>query len=290
MLVLNQGVAVAEVDGPAAGLAIVRQVAGAHALRGYYLLPADTEREFLEAKKLPETRRVWTNTYLGKTWEESGEGLDETDLAARKEDYGNCPSGVVLITAGVDVQDDRLELEIVGWGRNEESWSLDYLTLWGDPSSPTVWNDLDAALATTYRHARGIDLSIRGTCIDSGHHTQSVYSYCRLRENKRVYAIKGIGGEGRPLVGRPGKNNIGKVRLFPIGVDTAKELIYSRLKIAEHGPGFCHFPIRYDDEYFKQLTAEQLVTRFNKGYRKREWKKVRPRNEALDCRVYALAA
>jgi hypothetical protein len=102
VLVLNQGVAVAEVDGPAAGLAIVRQVAGAHALRGYYLLPADTEREFLEAKKLPETRRVWTNTYLGKTWEESGEGLDETGLAARKEDYGNCPAGVVLFTAGVD--------------------------------------------------------------------------------------------------------------------------------------------------------------------------------------------
>jgi phage terminase large subunit GpA-like protein len=257
--VLNQGVAVAEVDGPAAGLAIVRQVAAPPALQGYYLLPADAERDFLETKKLPETLRVWTNTSLEKTWEESGEGLDETDLAARKEDYGNCPAGVVLITAGVGVQDNRLELEIVGWGRNEGSWSLDYSTIWGDPSSPTVWNDLAAALGTTYRHARGIRLSIRGTCIVSGHHTQSVYSYCRLRENKRVFAIKGIGGEGRPLVGRPSKNNIGKVRLFPVGVDTAKELIYSRLKIAGHGPGYCHFPSRYDDEYFKQLTIAARV-------------------------------
>jgi phage terminase large subunit GpA-like protein len=216
VLVLNQGVAVAEVDRPAAGLAIVRQVAGATALQGYYLSLAAAERDFLEAKKLPETLRVWTNTYRGETWEESEEGLDETDLAACKEDYGNCPAGVVLITGEVDVQDDRLELEIVGWGRNEGSWSLDYSTIWGVPSSPTVWNDLDAALGTTYRHARGISLPIRGTCIDTGHDPQSVYSYCRLRENKRVFAIKGIGSEGRPLVGRPSKNNTGKVQLFPI--------------------------------------------------------------------------
>jgi hypothetical protein len=211
VLVLNQGVAVAEVNGPSVGLAFVRQVADAPALQGYYLSPADAERDVLEAKKLPEALRLWTNTYLGKTWEESGEGPYKTDLAARKEDYGNCPAGVVLIAAGVDVQGNHLELEIVGWGRNEESWSLDYSTIWGDPSSPTVWNDLAAALGTTYRHARGISLSIRGSCIDSGHHTQSVYSYRRLRENKRVFAIKGIGSEGRPLVGRSSKNNIGKI-------------------------------------------------------------------------------
>ena len=112
----------------------------------------------------------------------------------------------------------------------------------------------------------------------------------RPREGRRVFAIKGVGGEGRALVGRPSKNNVGKVRLFPVGVDTAKELIYARLKIKEPGPGYCHFPAHYDDEYFRQLAAEQIVTRFSKGFRKREWKKIRPRNEALDCRVYALAA
>ena len=117
-----------------------------------------------------------------------------------------------------------------------------------------------------------------------------MYSFVRPREGRRVFAIKGVGGEGRALVGRPSKNNVGKVRLFPVGVDTAKELIYARLKIKEPGPGYCHFPAHYDDEYFCQLTAEQIVTRFSKGFRKREWKKIRPRNEALDCRVYALAA
>ena len=117
-----------------------------------------------------------------------------------------------------------------------------------------------------------------------------MYSFVRPREGRRVFAIKGVGGEGRALVGRPSKNNVGKVRLFPVGVDTAKELIYARLKIGEPGPGYCHFPAHYDDENFRQLTAEQIVTRFSKGFRKREWKKIRARNEALDCRVYALAA
>ena len=140
-------------------------------------------------------------------------------------------------------------------------------------------------------HPRGVELPVRAACIDTGgHHTSAVYSFVRPREGRRVFAIKGVGGEGRALVGRPSKNNVGKVRLFPVGVDTAKELIYARLKIKEPGPGYCHFPAHYDDEYFRQLTAEQIVTRFSKGFRKREWKKIRPRNEALDCRVYALAA
>lgn len=268
-------------------------VAGFH-LSGLYSpwvpIP-DAARDFLEAKKLPETLRVWSNTYLGETWEEHGDGLDDAGIAARREDYDGCPAGVVLITAGVDVQDDRLELEIVGWGRDEESWSLDYQTLYGDPSSPAVWAELDASLKETWPHPRGVDLPVRAACIDSGgHHTSAVYSFVRPREGRRVFAIKGMGGEGRALVGRPSKNNVGKVRLFTVGVDTAKELIYARLRIADEGPGYCHFPSRYDDEYFRQLTAEQIVTRFSKGYRKREWKKVRARNEALDCRVYALAA
>jgi len=107
-------------------------------------------REFLEAKKLPETLRVWVNTYLGETWEETGEGVFDEGISDRREEYAGCPEGVVLITAGVDVQDDRIECEIIGWGRDEESWSLGYQTIYGDPSGPAVWGDLEAYLNTPW--------------------------------------------------------------------------------------------------------------------------------------------
>lgn len=252
---------------------------------------ADAVRDFLEARKQPATLRVWVNTYLGETWEDQGESVDEIGIMTRREDYEGCPNGVVLITAGVDVQDDRLEVEIVGWGRDEETWSLDYRTLHGDPSAPQIWADLDAVLSETWRHPKGFDLPVRASCIDSGgHHTQAVYNFVRPREGRRIFAVKGVGGEGKPIVARPTKNNIGRIKLFPVGVDTAKELVFSRLRINEAGPGYCHFPLHYDAEYFRQLTAEQLVTRYHKGFQRREWRKVRPRNEALDCRVYAVAA
>jgi len=105
-----------------------------------------------------------------------------------------------------------------------------------------------------------------------------------------VFAIKGIGGEAKPLISRPSTNNIGKIKLFPVGVDTAKETVYSRFKITQAGAGYCHFPEHYDVEYFRQLTAEQQVKRYHKGFLRREWQKIRPRNEALDCRIYAMAA
>jgi phage terminase large subunit GpA-like protein len=252
----------------------------------------DGVRDFLEARKQPATLRVWINTYLGETWEEEGERVDDIGVSERREDYGETlPSGVLVVTAGIDVQDDRLEMEIVGWGRNDESWSLEYKTIYGDPSSAIVWTELDGMLRKTYFHERGVEIPIRAACVDSGgHHTQSVYAFCKAREGRRIFAIRGVGGEGKPLVGRPTINNAAKVKLFPIGVDTAKELVYSRLRITEPGPGYCHFPAGYDDEYFRQLTAEQLVSRYHKGFLRREWQKIRPRNEALDCRVYALAA
>lgn len=251
----------------------------------------DAVRDFLEAKKLPETLRVWVNTFLGETWEEQGDGIDETNISARREAYENVPDAVHLLTAGVDVQDDRVEVEVLGHGRDEETWSIDHAIIYGDPSTPALWSDLDTYLSQAFEKDDGTTVGIRCSCIDSGgHYTQAVYNFVRPRESRRIFAIKGVGGEGKAIVGRPSKNNIGKIRLFPVGVDTAKELIYSRLKITEPGPGFCHFPARYDDEYFEQLTAEQIVTRFSKGFRKREWKKVRARNEALDLRVYAIAA
>ena len=196
-----------------------------------------------------------------------------------------------MLTAGVDVQDDRLEIEIVGWGRDEESWSVDYRTIYGDPSSPAVWSDLDTILAQRFEREDEKEMIVRAACIDSGgHHTNSVYQYVRPREGNRIFAIKGIGGQGKPLVGKPGRNNIGKIKLFPIGVDAAKDLLFSRMRIKEPGPGYMHFPMSRNDEYFRQLTAEKLVTRYHKGFARREWVKVRPRNEALDVRVYAMGA
>ena len=271
-----------------------KRVAGFH-LSGLYSpwIPVDAAvREFLEAKKQPATLRVWVNTYLGETWEEQGEQVDDYAIGARRESFGETlPMEVVLLTAGVDVQDDRLEVEIVGWGRDDESWSVDYRTVYGDPSSPTVWRDMDSLLDQQFEREDGSILMVRSTCVDSGgHHTNSVYNFVRPREGKRVFAIKGVGGEGKPLVGKPGRNNIGKIKLFPVGVDTGKDVLFSRMRIVEPGPGYMHFPISRSDEYFRQLTAEKLVTRYHKGFARREWVKIRPRNEALDVRVYAMAA
>ena len=252
----------------------------------------DAVRDFIEVKKQPATLRVWVNTYLGETWEEQGDQVDDYDLAQRAEDWGDTvPADAFLLTAGVDVQDDRLEAEIVAWGKDEESWSIAYTTIHGDPSGPAVWRDLDDFLAQKFEHEYGEQLIVRAACIDSGgHHTQSVYKYVAPREGKRIFAIKGVGGEGKPMVGKPSKNNIGKIKLFPVGVDTIKYELFSRFKITEHGPGYCHFPVGRDAEYYKQLTAEKIATRYHKGFARREFVKTRPRNEALDVRVYAKAA
>lgn len=269
-------------------------VAGFHisALYSPWTMLHEGVADFLEAKKQPATLRVWVNTYLGETWEEQGEAIDDYQVADRREDWGvKVPMDCLLLTAGVDVQDNRLEYEIVGWGRDEETWSLGYGTIWGDPSSPTVWHDLDQVLGQQFEHESGTELTVRCTCIDSGgHHTNSVYNYVRPREGKRIFAIKGVGGGGKPIVGRPSTNNIGKIKLFPVGVDTAKDLLFSRLKIDQEGAGYCHFPLDRPDEYFKQLTAEKVVTKYHKGFARREYVKTRTRNEALDMRVYAMAA
>lgn len=268
-------------------------VAGFHlnALISPWVVLTDLVEEFLHARKDPMRLRTFVNTALAETWEEQGEGVDDYAISKRKEQYDEIPEEVLLLTAGVDVQDDRLEVEIVGWGMGEESWQIDYRVIYGDPSSPRIWGQLDEVIQAKYEHPSGEDLIIRSTCIDSGgHHTRAVYNYAKTRAGNRVFAIKGVGGEGKPIVGRPSKNNVGKVALYPIGVDTAKEVHYARLKIDEPGPGYCHFRAERDDEYFKQLTAEKVVMKYHKGYAKRSWVKTRTRNEALDVRIYAIAA
>lgn len=248
---------------------------------------------FHKAKRLPETLKVWVNTSLGETWKDKTEGVDPSGLLKRKENWGRvAPDGVIVITAGVDVQDDRLEAEIVGWGVGQESWSLQYHVLHGDPAQNNVWKDLDNVLSQTIQTSDGRTLPVGCACVDSGgHHTQKVYEYCKAREYQRIYAIKGASQIGKPLVSKFSKANKLRVKLFSIGTDTAKQMIYARLKIHQPGAGYCHFPTDYPEEYFKQLTAERIQTRFVNGHPTRIW--VMPkgrRNEALDCRVYGMAA
>lgn len=277
------------------------KTAGFHlsSLYSPWLTWAEIAEEHLAAKGDPVRLKVWVNTKLAETWEDrDGEGMDENALMARREHYGSAiPASVAVLTCGVDVQDNRLELELVGWGRDEESWSCDYKILWGDPAAPAVWDDLEEYLTQTFPHETLADgLRIVGTCLDTGgHHTQAAYAFCHSKEKQRIWAIKGIStaiGTKRPIwPKRPTKAAKGKVNLFTVGVDAAKEAVYSRLKVEEPGAGFCHFPMDRDVAYFEQLTAERLRTKYSSGFpRQYWWKPDGKRNEALDCRVYAYAA
>ncbi|MBF0160337.1 MAG: phage terminase large subunit family protein [Magnetococcales bacterium] len=256
---------------------------------------SDIAEEHGQVYRDPSRLKVWVNTKLAETWEEEAEQVNGTGLMERRESFGLwLPSGVVIITAGIDVQDDRLEVEFVGWGRDEESWSVDYRIIHGDPSTPVLWHDLDTLLRRSFAHARQCsDLSVRAAAVDTGgHHTLRSYDFCRLRQDRRIWAIKGRGGAGVPIwPRRPSRSNKGRVPLFMVGVDSAKDAIYARLRIKAAGPGYCHFPLERDEEWFKQLTAERVTTRYHKGRPMREWiKRDSDRNEALDCRVYAMAA
>lgn len=273
-----------------------------HKIRGFHLneLISPWRRweqiidDFREAKKSPETLKTFINTSLGETWEEEGSKVDHNNLYARREHYpAKVPMNAVVLTCSVDVQDDRLEAQVEAWGADEENWKIDFRILRGDPSRPDLWKALDEFLNRRYDHETGASLHIACTAIDSGgHHAQEVYKFVRPREVKRVYAIKGSSKAGQPVVGRPSKSNLGKINLFPVGSDTAKETIYARLNINEVGAGYIHFPVStdFDEEWFEQLTAETCVTRYKEGRAYRKWIKSRPRNEALDLSVYNLAA
>ncbi|MGB0875039.1 MAG: phage terminase large subunit family protein, partial [Synechococcus sp.] len=256
----------------------------------------ETIEEFLAAKNDPEKLQAVVNTAFAECWTGGGDGVDENALLQRREPYAApVPADVLVLTAGVDTQDDRLEVEIVGWGDGEESWGIEHRVIHGDPAGPEIWAELDAVLSQEFEHESGARMGITSTCIDSGgHHTKMVYDYCRTRWARRIYAIKGVGGEGRPIVSAPKKQKGvtpgPPVKLFSLGVDQAKGLLYARLSITEPGPSYCHFPQHYSEEWFRQLTAEQVITKHRKGFAYREWVKTRPRNEALDLRVYALAA
>jgi phage terminase large subunit GpA-like protein len=246
--------------------------------------------EFLEAKRTRETLQVFVNTILGETWrDEAAVPLEADVLFGRREPFAaEAPAGVCLITAGADVQADRIECEVVGWGAGEESWSLGYFVLHGDTGQPEVWTDLDRLLSRQWQHETGLLLPVSAAAIDSGFETESVLDFCRARRGRRIWPIKGQSGFGKPIWPRratTGGKNRGE--LFLIGADTAKEKVYSRLRVERPGPGYCHFPLDRGRDWFDMLVNERIV--MERGARKFA-KPAGARNEALDARAYALAA
>jgi phage terminase large subunit GpA-like protein len=276
-----------------------RGIAGFHISELYspWSTWAEMAVSFLRAKPFPETFQTWINTSLGETWEDKGEALEPKGLQARVETYTHqdLPPGILLLTAGVDVQDARLEVTVQGWGIEEESWRVEHIELKGDPGSSALWAELDAVLLRRWSTDDGRSLTIEATAVDSGgHFTDQVYRFCRARKRRRVFAIKGVGGMGRaiwpPKATRAARL---RVQLWLIGVDTAKDVIYGRLKkITEPAPGYFHFDAATTAEYFTQLTSETLVYKVIQGRRVRMWKprSTTVRQEALDCLVYAYAA
>jgi len=258
----------------------------------------DIAKEFSEVHKDPPRLQVWTNTKLAETWEDmSGEAIDPTGLLKRRENFGkHLPKDVAIITAGVDVQDNRLELEIVGWGKDEESWSLDYQVIYGDPSTPDLWNDLDKILSHSFIHSRDLgNFAITAVAVDSGgHYTDHVINYCDERKYKRFWAIKGSSnGNGVPIWPvRASQSKRLKKPVYVIGVNDAKETLMQRLRIENSGAGYWHFPIERDQEWFNQITSEVIKTKYVKGRPTRTWqpRKEGIATEGLDCRVYAFAA
>lgn len=247
-----------------------------------------------------ELLKVWTNTEMGETWEEDGEQIEDEELMKRREKY-NCevPEEVLYLTAGVDTQDDRFEVEVVGWGPEYESWGVRYAVIYGDLKLEQVWQDLDVFLQQTFRKPDGTKLKIICTCMDSGgHFTNQVYKFCKERFRRKVFAIKGSNDSAAAYIQKPTKSNREQAYLFTIGVDTGKSWLMDRLKLEKEGPGYCHFPKEenkgYDEKYFKGLTAEKKVLEYKKGRPYFVWKVkdkgVHKRNEALDCRNYATAA
>jgi phage terminase large subunit GpA-like protein len=230
---------------------------------------------------------------LGETWEERGDSADPNELIARAERYpAEVPNGVGILVAAVDVQGDRLEAQVKGYGAKEESWLIAFSQFHGDPGREAVWHELDTFLRQAFTHQSGRKVRIQCVAVDSGgHHSEEVYRFCKARVGRRVFAVRGGSERGKPVVARPTNHNRYRAALFTLCVDTAKEIVLSRLRIGSPGPGYCHFPEWVDDEYIEQLTAEKAIRKWvkNRGT-VREWVKTRERNEALDLEVYSLAA
>ena len=265
--------------------------------------------KFLQAKGDSKKLQVTYNTAFGELWEDRGDLQDEGDLMLRREDYGKdeagnpveLPEGVLALTCGVDTQDDRLEFEIVGHGMFGETWGIRKGIIMGRPDDEKVWRDLDTVIDHTYTFKDGLGLKVLSTFVDEGgHFTAEVRQQCRARQGKHVFPIKGVAGAGKPFTSNPkqmriviNKRVIGTCWTYQIGVDSGKSVIMDNLRVTAAGPKYCHFPKRddYGARYFASLLSERLVYH-EKARQTWQWEKIpgHERNEALDCRNYALAA
>jgi phage terminase large subunit GpA-like protein len=263
----------------------------------------DMAREYEEAKRqqqrgLHEAMQVFYNTRLARVWSIEHDQTDANVLKRRAEDYPlrYCPQSVLIVTCAIDVQHDRLEVLTIGWGRDEEVWPLDRFSLTGDPAQNEVWQKADDYLLSTIQHASGQRLKIEACAVDTGgHHTHEVYNFCRLRQARRVFAIKGQDKPGGPIKGRSAPQDVNDrgrvlkrgVKLWFVGTTTAKDLLHNRLQLEKAGPGYIHFSTSLSDEFYAELTAEKRIKK--RTARGDRWVWFKPhgvRNETTDLFVY----
>ena len=271
-------------------------------------------RAFLSAKDHgDEAMKTFVNTSLGETWMETGEAPDWQRLYERREEWqlGTVPGGGLFLTAGADVQKDRIEVSVWAWGRGLTSWFVDHLIIEGGPEQAGAWTELTALLDRTWPHAHGARLGLAKLSIDTGYEAPCVYAWARQVGQGQVAPIKGVEGFNRaaPVMGpsyvdvtENGRKLRRGARLWTVAVSTFKSETYRYLRLnrptdedlaggAQYPAGFVHLPRGLEAEWIKQLVAEQLVTvKTKRGFQRLEWQKVRERNEVLDCRVYARAA
>lgn len=260
--------------------------------------------KWITAQADPSKLQTFINTQLAETWEEKGEAPEYMRLYERRASYNinTCPEGVVFLTAGCDVQKDRLEIEIVGWCKGKQSYSIDYRVIMGETTTESPWLELDKILNETWTLTNDQEIQIKVLAIDSGFNTQHVYNWARKYPSNRVMVVKGQDSQ-QNILGIPsaadvthnGVKSKRSVRVWPVGVSNLKSELYGFLNLKGAGddgiypPGYCHFP-QYGEEFFKMLTAEQLMKRIVNGKTVYKWVKTHERNEALDCRNYARAA
>lgn len=252
---------------------------------------------FLRAKDDPELLKVFHNTMLGESWELRDRSGAPEKLLARREHYNaEVPTGVLVLTMGIDTQDNRLEYEVVGWDRNEQSWGISRGVIPGRADSPGVWEEVDDLLEREWKMQNGMKMRVLATFMDSGgHFTEEVYKQCAKRSSRRIWAIKGESGDGKPYVRQMKSGNLPNGAVgFMIAVDSGKEAIMYSTGVDEPGPRYMHFPLDrmcgYDLEFFRGLISERQVIHRKKGQNVIEWEKTYERNEPLDCRNYARAA
>lgn len=270
----------------------------------------ETAEEFLKVKNDKERLKVWVNTSLGETFEDQNrEEIAPESLAAKAEAYQplTVPAKASILTAGIDVQKDRLVIAVRAWGRNEESWLVWYQQIFGDIATPEPWEQLEAVLSSKFTHASGQELGIWRANIDSGNWSNTVYQYVRAKQTTLVnhrgqailFATKGLSTPDKPIVNTSTPQEVNYqgqtikegIRLWPVGTDTAKATIYARLQLQEPGPGYMHTYQGIDSRYYEEVVGEHIITKWNNGIPKRVWAKIPGRrNEALDCEVLALHA